>query len=154
MRLVKGNGIGYKLGMAHAGGRPTSLTPELTEKAWEYVDSSDNMGVQALLPTIERLALTLEVSRETLYQWESLSEEFSDILNKLRAIQADKLIQNGLLSRYSPVMSKMMLSKHGYVEESKQEQSGEVKHTYEELDDEKLDAAIKAREDRISKAAG
>lgn len=139
--------------MAHAGGRPTSLTPEIIERAWEYVDASDNMGVQTLLPTIERLALTLGVSRDSLYEWGILSDEFSDILNKLRAIQADKLIQNGLLNRYTPVMTKLLLSKHGYVEKSEQEQSGEIKHTYQELDDEQLDAALKARENRISGTA-
>lgn len=34
-----------------------------------------------------------------------------------------------------------------------QEQFGEVKHTYEELDDDKLDAAIKARQDRATETA-
>jgi hypothetical protein len=104
-------------GQKHAGGRPTSLTDDLMASAREYVDESDNTGVQTLLPTIERLALTLGVSRDSLYEWEGLSQEFSDILNKLRAIQADKLIQNGLLNRYNPAMAKMMLSKHGYVEQ-------------------------------------
>lgn len=31
--------------------------------------------------------------------------------------------------------------------------TGEVKHTYEELDDEQLEAALKARENRISQAS-
>jgi len=46
------------------------------------------------------------------------------------------------------------LAKHGWPSKSDVNNSGEIKHTYEELDDEQLAAAIKAREDRISKAAG
>jgi hypothetical protein len=45
------------------------------------------------------------------------------------------------------------LAKYGWPAKSEVEQSGEVKHVYEELDDEQLEAAIKAREDRISKTA-
>lgn len=111
--------------MAHAGGRPTVLTQEMIDTALEYVKESDNMAVATLLPTIDRLALILDVSREALYQWErdaaeenasNLVLQFSYILMKLRAVQADKLIQNGLINRYNPAVAKMMLSKHGYVE--------------------------------------
>mgnify|MGYP001574108914 CR=1 FL=1 len=108
-----------------AAGRPTVLTQEMLDSALEYVSDSDSMGVDVLLPTIDRLAIMLDVSRDTLYQWEKdatekdasvLLVEFSYILMKLRAVQADKLIQNGLTNRYNPAVTKMMLSKHGYVE--------------------------------------
>jgi len=111
--------------MANLGGRPTVLTQEMLDTALEYVAESDNMGVTTLLPTMDRLALKLDVSRDTLYAWEKdateekasdLLKRFSYILMKLRAVQADKLIQNGLINRYNPAVTKMMLSKHGYVE--------------------------------------
>lgn len=77
----------------------------------------DRSADRVLLPTIEGLANTLEVSRDSLYEWES-DKDFSDILEKLRQCQAEKLIQLGLQGRYNATIAKMMLSKHGYVEKS------------------------------------
>jgi len=42
------------------------------------------------------------------------------------------------------------LAKYGWPSKSEVDNSGEIKHTYEELDDDQLDAAIKAREARVS----
>jgi len=72
--------------------------------------------VHELLPTIEGLALALNVSKDTLYEWEKIEPEFSDVLKKLRESQAQKLIQNSLVGRYNPLITKLMLSKHGYIE--------------------------------------
>lgn len=104
--------------MAHAGGRPTKLTPELVDKAHEYLAETSVMGVHALLPTIEGLALLLKINRETLRMWEQENEEFSGILGELRQAQAQKIIQNVLIGRYNPLISKLLLSKHGYIEQS------------------------------------
>jgi hypothetical protein len=84
--------------------------------ATEYLDKNDSLGAAALLPTIERLALTLGVHRDTLQEWEKVSPEFSVILERLRASQADKLLQNGLANRWNSTITKLVLSKHGYVE--------------------------------------
>lgn len=102
-------------------GRPTKLTPEVVIKAWQYVNASDNMSVNSLLPTVERLALIIDVNTDTLYDWSKTNDEFSDILRRLKQQQADKLLQNGLAGRYNPVITKLMLSKHGYVERSEQD---------------------------------
>ena len=67
-----------------------------------------------ILPSIEGLARYLEVSRDTLYEWEKQYPEFSDILEAVRAEQADRLINNGLSGDYNPTITKLMLSKHGY----------------------------------------
>lgn len=101
--------------LKNKGGRPTKLTAAVLKAANEYVDNSESF-VNSLLPTIERLALTIGVSRETLYQWEQEDQRFSDILEKLRGIQADKLLQNGLTGRWNSTITKLVLSKHGYVE--------------------------------------
>lgn len=108
-------------------GRKTKLTPELVQVSKDYLKANDALGQAALLPTIERLALTLGVSRDSLYEWSGkktkLGKEFSDILEQLKASQADKLIQNGVVGRYNSTITKLMLSKHGYVE------SQQIDHT-------------------------
>lgn len=103
-------------------GRPTKLDSELIAKAWEYVQRTGEFSYQ-LLPTIEGLSLAMNISRETIYKWESddVSTEFSDIVKRLRACQAEKLLQNGLMGRYNPMITKLMLSKHGYVEKTEQD---------------------------------
>lgn len=99
-------------------GRPSKITDELIAEAWEYIDSCNNIGTHVLLPTVERLAITINVSRDTLYEWAKTNDDFSDILGRLGELQADKLMQNSLLNRYNPTISKLLLSKHGYIEQS------------------------------------
>lgn len=104
--------------MTHAGGRPTKLTDSMIELGWSYLDESD-ISTATLLPTVEGLALKLNIHRDTLYDWAKDNEEFSDILAKLKSKQADKLIQNSLAGRYNATIAKMILSgKHGYIEQS------------------------------------
>jgi hypothetical protein len=116
-----------------AGGRPTILTAELKDKARLYIqecedeeteyhktrgEKSDGFEriIRVRLPTIEGLALSLEVNRDTIYDWETKDEEFSDILSKLRSKQASMLIDKGLSGDYNPTIAKVLLTKHGYRE--------------------------------------
>lgn len=73
------------------------------------------------LPSIEGLALYLKVSRETIYKWAEDHEEFSDILDELRAKQANVLLNKGLSGDYNPTIAKLILSKHGYKESTEQD---------------------------------
>jgi len=102
-------------------GRPSKLTPEIIEEGWKYLNELD-VSVYTLLPTIEGLAIKLGISRETVYQWEKENDQFSDIVKRLKADQAEKLIQNALNNRYNASIAKLILSgKHGYVEKSEQD---------------------------------
>lgn len=96
-------------------GRPSKLTKQLLQKAWEYVERADNMNVNVLLPTKERLALELGINKDTLYQWAQENKDFSDVCHTLDLIQADKAMQNGLMGRYQPAITAIVLSRHGYV---------------------------------------
>lgn len=68
------------------------------------------------LPTKGGLARYLGISRETIYDWSSKYEEFSDIVEDLFAEQEDMLIQNGLTNKFNASITKVILTKHGYRE--------------------------------------
>lgn len=100
-------------------GRPSKITPELIQQAWDYLNITSSVSRGQLLPTIEGLALAIGVDRSTLQDWEKQKgNEFSIILDKLRSAQAEKLIQNALTGNYNPTIAKLLLSKHGYVEKT------------------------------------
>jgi hypothetical protein len=107
-------------------GRPTKLNQELIDLAAKYLKKHDNFGAKSMLPTVERLSIILNVNRDTLYAWDALPEEektplhvaFSDIFMRLKAVQADKLLQMGLTGRYNPVITKLMLTKHDYTDKT------------------------------------
>lgn len=113
-------------------GRPTKLTPHIIKKAWSYLDAAkDNHEIvgenrptviwNVNLPTIEGLANFLDISRDTLYQWEKENQDFSDILTRVKSNQAERLINNALAGNYNPMISKLLLSKHGYIEKQEQD---------------------------------
>lgn len=105
----------------HPGGRPTKLTKALIQQAEAYKDDTGTFVPNALLPTIEGLALRLGISRDSIYEWikgdSPLAKQFSDIVDDIKALQAEKLIQKSLAGHYNPTIAKLILSgKHGYVE--------------------------------------
>jgi len=68
------------------------------------------------IPTIEGLALILEVNLDTVYEWEKHHKEFSEILGNVRKKQAKVLIEKGLSGDYNSTIAKVLLTKHGYRE--------------------------------------
>lgn len=126
------------------GGRPTKYTKDITEKAEKYlsecIDTTEQVvtgesgkftsykeKIKVNLPTIEGLAVYLEVHRDTLYEWEKEHDEFSDIIERLRGSQIKALVNNGLSGDYNPTIAKVLLSKHGYSEKQEIQHSGEIK---------------------------
>lgn len=109
-------------------GRPLEYSDEIITKANQYIESCNDEEVPAnaengtrsrvnvKIPTKGGLAMYLNVSRDTLYDWSSKYEEFSYIMEKLGANQEDRLINNGLSGNYNPTISKVLLTKHGYRE--------------------------------------
>jgi hypothetical protein len=119
-----------------AAGRPTTYSEEMLARTEEYLsqsideydefhktrgEKSDSYErlVRVKLPTIEGLALFLGVNKTTLYEWEKVEPEFSNALDKIRAEQQQRLIDNGLSGDYNPVIAKLILSSnHGMREKS------------------------------------
>lgn len=101
-------------------GRPTNYTPELLEKAKEYVAQAVTEALanspEGGLPSIAELALYLDVNRDTLYEWGKQHEDFSDILKKLLTAQEMRLTDNGLSGKWNSTITKLMLTKHGYTD--------------------------------------
>jgi len=119
-------------------GRPTDYSDQVVRDSWNYIqefanDSIENQKLKVNLPTIEGLALYLEISRSTLYLWQKEHKEFSDIIEVLQQKQAQVLINNGLSGNYNPTIAKVLLTKHGYTDkqeiDQKTEHSGSVGFT-------------------------
>lgn len=109
--------------MAHAGGRPLEYNfDELKPKIEQYLEScvdvynEDTKRYDVKLPTIEGLSLALDIAKVTVFDWEDKYPEFSYFIDKLRAKQAEKLLNKGLSGDYNPTISKVLLTKHGYRE--------------------------------------
>lgn len=75
-------------------GRPTKYTPEVIATLYEYLKEAipENMSI----PTVEGLALKLDVSKDTLYEWGKEYPEFSDALSKLKITQKECLTKIGI----------------------------------------------------------
>ena len=82
------------------------------------------------LPSIEGLAFYLCIARVTVYDWEKRYPEFAALVDQIRNIQADRLINNGLSGDYNSTIAKVILTKHGYVDKT------ETEHTISELSNE------------------
>lgn len=99
-------------------GRPTKYCPELVEAAWAYLDNHEEAGDP--VPTIAGLACELGIAKSTCYDWAQHEDktEFSDILTRIENKQERLLLSGSLKGELEKVISKMMLSKHGWIEKS------------------------------------
>lgn len=76
-------------------GRPTKYLPEtIYPKMDRYLDQCGREQTQ--LPTVEGLALALDVNRDTVFEWAKVYPEFSDHLKKVADLQKEQLINDGM----------------------------------------------------------
>ena len=101
-------------------GRPSKLTDAVIEQAGRYA-STEYLTRSEVIPTIEGLAVYLNVSRSTIYKWKGENQEFSYILEDLMARQAKELFSNGLTGDFNPTITKLILTKHGYSDRVEQD---------------------------------
>ena len=101
----------------------------ICEDSWQRLVKSRTRGsafdsdgfdykLKVKLPSIEGYALHVGFVLDTIYDWEKKHPEFSDIIYDLRQRQVEKLIEWGISGKYNSHISKILLSKHGYVEQS------------------------------------
>lgn len=101
-----------------AGGRPTTYTEEVVNKARDYVENCPDQ-----VPLVVGLCQHIGRSKSTVYQWakDDDKKEFSDILEAIEEIQEIKLIKGGLSGEFNSPIAKMMLAKHGYSDKVQQD---------------------------------
>ena len=109
-----------------AGGRPTKYNDEILAKARAYVDGG-YIECGDVIPQMAGLAIELNISRETIYDWSDDPEkkEFSNIVAKCLRAQERKLLNGSLSGTLNSTIAKLILTKHGYSERIQQEHMGE-----------------------------
>jgi len=100
-------------------GRPTTLTPELIEKArqyamgdWRHSDHVENV----MVPSLAGLACYLLQSKPTVQTWATNNAEFAYIYDAIQAMQHHILENGGLSNQMNSAMCKLLLSQHGVIE--------------------------------------
>ncbi|WP_392558746.1 terminase small subunit [Orbus mooreae] len=93
-------------------GRKSNLDTRLV-KARGYLNKGykENGG---LIPSVSGLSLYIGCSRSSLYNYANESEEFNDLLETVKAIQENELINKGLSGEFNATIAKLMLANHGY----------------------------------------
>lgn len=98
--------------------RPVEYDDKVLTEAHDYLATYDEDG-KFPVPTIAGLAIRLGVCKQTVYTWASNVPKLLDVLNTLRTMQELLLIGGSLTNRLNPTISKMMLSKRGWLEEQR-----------------------------------
>lgn len=98
-------------------GRPTKLTKELIAQADKYLGQIDK---NTEIPTVEGFAMFLNLHRDTVYDWvkqdSPLAKQFSDIFKEVQQAQAAIVINGAIFGHLNPVISKLLLVKHDYID--------------------------------------
>lgn len=97
---------GNKFAVGNKGGRNTLYKESVCDEmrkfyARDKVIVLANKIIPNELPTVEGFAIKLGVSRDTLYEWAKVHEEFSDTMSFCKLITKEFLVQNGLRGLYA-----------------------------------------------------
>ena len=103
----------------HAGGAPSKYTPELLEKAWEYLASWREL--EDPVPMLCGLASHCEITKECVSRWrkDERKAEFDQICARVELEQERQLIAKGLTRATDSGLTKLMLMRHGYSDHQK-----------------------------------
>ena len=94
-------------------GRPCELNEAVIEKSWLYLKGGYRVQ-RNTVPSVAGLAFALGKSRDTMYEWATQNDEFSDILKCIATTQEMLLIDGGLNGDFNAPFAKMLMTKHGY----------------------------------------
>jgi len=95
----------------------------MLEKALDYI--KNYADYDDVIPSVAGLAVALEVSKKTLYNWSEVPEniKFLHALEKLSTNQENKLLNGGLSGRFNPAITKLIMYNHGYTGQPKEPDS-------------------------------
>lgn len=90
----------------------------------DYVKSDTVSGtgyqrvIKVNLPSLVGLALYLDISEDTVHEWNKIHPEFSEYTRKILAMQKKVLIDSGLSGDYNQKIAGLLLGQHGIHEKS------------------------------------
>ncbi len=108
-------------------GRPTIYTPQMLDESLEYLNlfslkqgERECLVDQEVIPTIVGLCRYIKRSKSTVYSWlkDEDKGDFLDIVSAIEESQHISLVSGGLSGSYNPMITKLILSKHGYSEKT------------------------------------
>lgn len=101
----------------HAG-RPSKYSDRYATIALDYISNYQATG--RTFPSKEGLCLLLGIDDMTLEAWsrDASKPRFFGLSEKLRLAQVDRLLDGGMAGKLNPVITKLVLGKHGYVSQS------------------------------------
>lgn len=104
----------------HAGGRPTKFNDEILTKTRSYYQRHVNpKDGKVTIPYVQELAIILDISRETMNQWEENIPEFSDTIKRIKNLQELRLLQRTLSKNPTGAIFQLKAN-HGMMETDKQ----------------------------------
>ena len=105
-------------------GRPTKYEGDRTvEVAYAYVGGKFRERGE-VIPSYAGLASFLGVAKKTVINWGEQHPEFLLPLERLHTEQERILVSEGLAGNFSQVITRLVLSNHGYSEKQQVEHSG------------------------------
>jgi len=113
-----------------------------TKIALDYIENPKKYG--DIVPTVEGLATVLGIHRPYLYDLAKKYKEVSDTIELLNTHQSKLLITGGLLNKFNACITRLLLSRHGYIEKTETETTTKIK----------LDREIKEKIKKIYKDGG
>jgi hypothetical protein len=105
--------------MSNPVGRPSLLTPELKERAKQYL--YDFSGQGDVIPSAAGLACWLGISKASVYNFGEQDPEFLDTLNAIQAKQETLTLNNGITGVFNSTIAKLVLANHGYSDKVQQD---------------------------------
>jgi hypothetical protein len=86
---------------------------DVFEKARDYVEGGYE-ELEQVIPSGAGLARHLGIARRTLFRWRDDFPEFGELLEGMNSEQEMKCLNMGLNGTFTPVITKLILAKHGY----------------------------------------
>ena len=138
--------------MARPVGRPTALTEEVLKTARNYLKNYESLG--HVVPSVVGLCVLVRASQTSMYRWcdEKKTDdqrELWDILKEIKTAQHLALTNKGLAGDTNSVITKLMLTKHGY---SDKQESNVNLNDYTNKSPDELARIIAEKEQAYAKA--
>lgn len=126
-------------------GRPSKYDPSLCNELDKYLKTTGKE--QMSLPTIQGFSLWLNVNDDTLNEWGKTYPEFSATLSKLKRLQAQQLIDDGIYGgkEVNSTIVKLLLQNNHGMKERTDTTTNDKDISLSQLTDDQLDKYIDAK---------